>query len=396
MAISIVLSAADGIFSTLSNNQAQLTTLAQTSMARGTEFYSKGNYDAAARAFKTAIGLDPSTDNAPKAYDLLATAYVAQNKIDDAIKAYRASLSINPADDNAHLKLGNIYYGQKQYADAEKEYKAAVQLNPQSSTNFLSLGQAYLAEGKNDEAVSAFRQVVQMSPTDYGSHYALGQAYAKQGLSDQAITEFQKAISLKNSASEVRVDLGSLYADMGRTNDAQDQLNILSNLSSSYASKLSTYMHSVEKPKMTTAYGDGFSAGLGPGTPVYDLSPRLSSPGSSALLSIKIGFSKDMDLASIENPLNWSIKKATAGSLGGAYNWGLNSATDAQVSPVPVSVIYDETSLTATVSFVVKQNSAGSATIDPSHLIFKFMGKDTYQNSMDTSADEYSGLSKIV
>ena len=39
---------------------------------------------------------------------------------------------------------------------------------------------------------------------------------------------------------------------------------------------------------------------------------------------------------------------------------------------------------------------SGNGTIDLSHLVFKFKGTDEYGNVMDTAADEYNRISKIV
>jgi hypothetical protein len=67
-----------------------------------------------------------------------------------------------------------------------------------------------------------------------------------------------------------------------------------------------------------------------------------------------------------------------------------------QISPIPVSVAYDASSASATVSFLIQQNAAGTGTIDPSHIMFKFSGSDMYGNTMNTTADEYGGISQIV
>jgi hypothetical protein len=108
-------------------------------------------------------------------------------------------------------------------------------------------------------------------------------------------------------------------------------------------------------------------------------------------------FTKEMDAASVQNPYNWSITKAAYGSAGGAYNWGSPTPpTDVAISPVPVSVVFLPSSLSATVSFLVDQNTGADGTIDPSHIKFKFSGTDVYGNIMDTSADEYSGISMIA
>jgi hypothetical protein len=52
--------------------------------------------------------------------------------------------------------------------------------------------------------------------------------------------------------------------------------------------------------------------------------------------------------------------------------------------------------MTATVSFKIQQNSTADGTIDPSHLEFKFSGKDTYGNTMDTDFDQFIGFSGVA
>jgi hypothetical protein len=93
---------------------------------------------------------------------------------------------------------------------------------------------------------------------------------------------------------------------------------------------------------------------------------------------------------------NWSISRSTEARTGGPYNWGNITETDVKVTSTPVCVLYDPATLTAKVTFSITQNATGNGTIDLSHLVFKFKGTDTYGNVMDTAADEYSGISRIV
>jgi hypothetical protein len=109
-------------------------------------------------------------------------------------------------------------------------------------------------------------------------------------------------------------------------------------------------------------------------------------------------FSKDMDPQSVQDISNWLISRATTGAgPGGAYNWGLAvKPTEVNISPLPISVVYNSDTLTATVSFNVTQNSQGNGTLDPSHILFQFAGQDTDGNSMDPSANQYDGISQII
>lgn len=398
MSLTPISTAADALFSVFGNQQAQMGALAQTALASGADRALKGDYEGAAREFKRAIGLDSSPENSARSYDLLATSYIQLGRIEDAIKAYKSSIRMAPSDDNAHVKLGNIYFGQDRYSEAESEYKAAYRLNPTQSTNLFSLGQAYLTTGRHQEAENSFKQVIRMSPGHHGGYHALGQAYSKQGRYDEAISAFQKVISLKNTFYDVHVDLGYAYTDLGELDRAQEELKILEDKAPTLGALLSSYIHKHEKPKILAAYNaSGFVASRGPGTPVSELASSLSTPGVSHLFNMLFIFTKDMDASSVHTLSNWSISKTSSAAPGGGYNWGLPvPSSDIQIPPLPVSVVYRPDALTATVSFLIQQNATGNGTLDPSHIKFQFYGKDAYGNAMDTSADEYSGISKIV
>jgi tetratricopeptide (TPR) repeat protein len=390
---------ADLLFSALgSDKQSQMQTLAQTALARGADKYTSGDYKGAALAFRSAVALDPSHDNAIKAFNLMATAYLQANDTADAMKAYKSSISMAPDDDSAHVKLGNIYFSQQDYVNAEKEYTMAVRISPTSSTNILSLGQAYLAEGKFSDAERQFQQVIKMDPAHESGYYALGQTYSKEGRYNDAIAQFQKVVSIKSDFYQAYVDLGSAYADLKQPDKAQEQLDVLNKNKPDLAPLLSQYIDTVTNPKFASVYSpNGFSTQLGPGTHVYNLNWSLAAPNATKLFTMVFTFSKEMDPLSVQNPYNWSITQSQTGSPGGPYNWGLPiQQTDVGIAPIPLSVAYDTSSASATVSFLVKQNSTGTGTLDPSHIMFKFSGKDIFGNAMDTSADEFGGISQIV
>jgi hypothetical protein len=120
------------------------------------------------------------------------------------------------------------------------------------------------------------------------------------------------------------------------------------------------------------------------------------NPGASRTVSIQIQFDKQMDRGSIENPANWLISRAAGQGPGQAYNFGLPvSPNEARLPPMPSAVTWDEDNLTATVYFTVTQNAAADATIDPSHIEFKFSGKDIYGLKMNPKADQFNGFSGV-
>jgi hypothetical protein len=135
---------------------------------------------------------------------------------------------------------------------------------------------------------------------------------------------------------------------------------------------------------------------LGKGTPLVALNSYLINPGATRTVSIQIQFDKQMDRESIENPVNWQIGRAAGQGPGQAYNFGLPiSPNEAKLSPIPSAVTWDADNLTATVYFTVTQNAAANATIDPSHIEFKFSGKDIYGLKMNPKFDQFTGFSGV-
>ena len=310
-----------------------------------------------------------------------------------------------------HSALGLIYFSQKDFKDADKEYSKAVALNPNLASNVYSLGQTFIAEGRYTDAETLFKRVKLLTGSnDPSGFYALGQDYRKMGRYDDAVAQLTQAVKLDKSYSDAYVELGKTYADMKETDKAQQQVNILSDLAKSQSTtqsqstlqsqltELQDYISKAAAPKITAAYSSsGFLPVFGPGTSVSTMNSALNDPNSSQTFTMNFTFSKNMDAESVKNLSNWLIRRTSTSDPGGAYNWGIPvKASEASLSSVPISVTYNSKTNTASVMFRINQNSDASATLDPSHIMFQFSGKDASGNSMDHSADQYSGVSKIV
>jgi len=194
------------------------------------------------------------------------------------------------------------------------------------------------------------------------------------------------------------VDLGYALVDSGKVDEAYSQAEILAETDQSLSLELKSYINKVASPEFMIAYSDsGFNPKLGPGPSLTLLDADLSSPNSSQEFTMKFVFSTEMDLESVENPYNWMITRASGETGGGLYNWGMPiPSTEVTLPLFPESVYYDSLSQTATVTFAITQNSDANGTLDLSHIVFRFYGKDAYGNKMSPSADQYSGISKIV
>jgi len=384
--------------SATANTQAKMDSLAATILGQGIDFFQNKEFEKAIDRFKQAAALSPSSDNSASAYNYMGIAYINLEDTDKAIKTYKEAIRLYPADETFHTALGDIYLQEKMYEEALEQYEAAVNLNSNDAEARYSLGQSYVTAGELDKAGKQFKEVIRISPNNASGYYGLGQLARAEGNLNEAVNYLTEAVRKDKNFELAYVELGYAYADQGKLDKANEQLSVLEKENSDYATKLEFYITQATQPRIiATLSTNGFNTSLGPKTNVSTLSATLDHANKSKLFSINIAFSKEMDMASIINPYNWKISRATIQDNGGVYNYGINpSSKEALILPSPAYVFYNTETNTATVHFRISQNTTANATIDPKHIVFKFSGFDVYGKPMDTSADEYSGFSSIA
>ena len=391
-------SSADSLFSAMLTQSSGLENLANAALQRGIDAYTKQDYTTAVKEFKRSVGIGRGSSFAADAAQYLAMSYLQLGDTENAIKAYKSAFQIDPYRDDIHLKLGNLYFSQGKYEDARGEYAEAVRLNP-STVNRYSLGQAYIELERFSDAETQYSEIQRLAPQQAGGYLGMGQIYSRQGNHEEAIRQFKEAVSRDADLYDAYAQMGYSYADLGDMESAQDMVDTLERLEQTdLADTLGRYMYKVDPPKMLFAQSAStFPFPMGKGTPLVALNSYLMNPNASKTLSIQIQFDKQMDRESVENPVNWQISRAAGQGPGQAYNFGLPiSPNEAKLPPIPSAVTWDEKNLTATVYFTVTQNAAANGTIDPSHIEFKFSGRDIYGQKMNPKFDQFTGFSGVV
>ena len=386
------------LFAAMIQSPSRLEDLANNALQKGIDLYMDENYKEAAKEFRRSMGLAPASENSITAANYMANAYLKLDDTENAIKAYKTSLEINPNVEETHANLGNLYFSLERYDEAEKEYKEVVKLNP-DSVNYYALGQVYLATERYDEAEKVFNDVRRLAPDGASGYFGLGQAYSGQKRYDEAIAQFEQALDRDTSLLEAHAEIGYAYADMGQMDMAQTELDLLNQADSDLADTLDRYMYRVDPPKIkfASAYDSSFACYKPFKTEVSSLDSYLANANASKKFSMVFQFDKQMDRESVENRINWQIGRSTQYGPGNAYNFGLSvPSTEVTVFPYPENVSWNQENLTATVTFTIKQNATADGTIDPSHIEFKFSGKDTYGNSMDENFDQFIGFSGVA
>lgn len=394
------------IFSVMAQDRtAQRKQIAQYAIAQAAGYLQGGQNNDAIRAFKKAIAIDAQNATA---YDYLGKIYLSQGKNAEAIKAYKQLVRIQsnqtlvdtsksaPAAVDAHISLANAYLQDKQYAASEKEFKTAAKMSPNDPLPNYSLGLQYSNTERLPEAETQFLKAQKIAPKDGNVYYALGMVYNKQGRYEEAAANLKKALTLKKDFPNANYELGVAYDALGKSEDAQSQLAILKskNSATSQAQDLQSVLNKPAFTSMNTKNSGGFLGLLGPGTPLWMLdSTLLTAPDSSKTFSATFTFSTSMDLSSVINTQNWSISRAK-GSDGGYYNYTMPlTSKEVDLPSKPESVFYNALTGEATITFTLNQNATGDAVIDPSHIVFKFTGKDSSGREMDVNANEIDGYS---
>ncbi len=385
------------IFSAAQQQPAQLESLSNTALTRGIDLFMRKDYKGAIKDFQRAIGLSPLSAYSIDAAHYMADAYQALGDPKNAIKAYQTALRLNPSRDDSHLKLGNLFFSEERFSEATAEYEKAVTLWP-SAENTFALGQAYMNIGRHSDADSQFNKVLRMAPQKPDGHYGLGLNAARQGRYREAIGLFESAIRLDKGFDAAYAEMGYAYAGLGQIDEAMEIVADLKDRAPDLAGTLSNYLYEVDPPKILFSYttSSSFQYYMPSKTPVSSLDAYLQTANASKTFTMKFQFDKEMERSEVENVMNWQIGRSSGIGPGTAYNFGLPvPQTEIQPPPIPVNVYYDAKEMTATVYFKIQQNATADGTIDPSHIEFRFAGKDAFGLKMNPDFDQFTGFSKV-
>jgi tetratricopeptide (TPR) repeat protein len=368
------------------DTNSQRAQLAQYSILRAAAYLRDNKNEEALKTFKKALAFDPQNTTAQT---YIGKLNLAKGNTFEAIKIFKTMVQAQPGSVDARMNLANAYIQDKRYSESEKELKAASRLDPSNPLPTYTLGLQYTSTNRLTEAENLFLKVKQGSPKDGNVYYALGTVYNKQGRYEDAAKNLEKALSLKKDFPAANYELGVAYNALGRPDDARKQLSILQKTSPEQARDLKFIL---EKPQMLFMDQNNnrkFNQLLGPATPLWMLDPTLLTARASAQISVAIQFNNEMNMTSVMNPANWGISKAN--NTEGGYYISQIGGREVTIPSSPTFVSYNPETRQANVTFSIQQNALGNATIDPSHLVFKFSGIDAAGRQMDTLADQIDG-----
>jgi tetratricopeptide (TPR) repeat protein len=181
--------------------------------ARGEE--NAGNYEAAERIYKRALGVVP--DN-PETLKRLGVLEQTELKFDDSIQLFKQVLAGNPEYKGVNFFLGLSYFGKNDFAESINSFERELKTpRPHPRTHYY-LGLALQSAGRIDEAISHLNQSLVQDPQDADALYELARLHKNASL--HAIEMLR---SLDPDSFQLHALMGEVYADQERYSDAIEQ-----------------------------------------------------------------------------------------------------------------------------------------------------------------------------
>ena len=182
---------------------------AEEYLARGIEYYNKGNFDQAMSDFNKAIKLKAAYT---RAYMYRGLAYVAKNDLDKAIDDYNKALTLEPKNEEAYYIRGIAYSGKKDIDKAIADYNKAIELNPQYVQAYLNRGFIYIVKGKPEQVLADVNEVMKINPKVPIAYFLRGLVYSNSNNLEQGISDYSKAIELNPNYIEAYFNRALAYA----------------------------------------------------------------------------------------------------------------------------------------------------------------------------------------
>jgi DNA-binding winged helix-turn-helix (wHTH) protein/TolB-like protein/tetratricopeptide (TPR) repeat protein len=220
---------------------------------------------ASARAAASrALELDPGLSEAQVALGQIAMSF--EWDWDAAEKAFRTAITLDPEDASAHHRYSHLLIARSRDSESYERSVRAVAIDPLDVTMQIHLGYHHYMAGELDLATAQLERVLQRRP-HAEAHNILAHVYERQGRYEEAVAELRKGEAL--GGIDLRGVLGYLLARAGRRDEARAVLAEL--LAESARREVSGY----DLAKVHAGLGDGDEAFAWLRRAVEDRDPNL-------------------------------------------------------------------------------------------------------------------------
>lgn len=154
----------------------------------------------------------------------------ARGRRDAAIKAYKRALSLNPDHPEANARLGKLLLESRRYPEAETYLQRAVTFRPRDFDLHVSLGELYYHLGESQLSEQAFAQALVLNSRHSDPHAWLGILAYEDNRMPEAARSLEHAVALDPANAVARFYLAQLSYQLNDPLRANYQLQMVHRL----------------------------------------------------------------------------------------------------------------------------------------------------------------------
>ncbi len=162
---------------------------------KANEFYNKGDFPNAIKAFETTVATDKNFFNG---WFGLAVIYHETGELDKSLYSYQQALAIKTDDAGIHSNMGALYLDLGQYIKSVESCKKAVELRPDYARAWENLGVALSCLELYDESIQAFQHCLKFRPDHDETLFKLAAVYFQSNDFVKADEFFEKVVDIND------------------------------------------------------------------------------------------------------------------------------------------------------------------------------------------------------
>jgi tetratricopeptide (TPR) repeat protein len=181
------------------------------------------DYKGAETEFRSAMNLDPSSEEAVTSLALLYNETGENKKAADVL----SSVPEDHRTSKMYAALGYTYEQQKDYKQAIAAYKQAVKLDKENVDAMRGLAQNLANDNQTEAALSEYQMVQDADPQDYQAPLRMAEIYRRDGKFDLAMENLKKAEALSQDSLEIPYNEALVLEAQGKYDEAAATLQKL-------------------------------------------------------------------------------------------------------------------------------------------------------------------------
>ena len=185
----------------------------------GETAYFENNWNAAIKAYESALSLDPNIKD-ENLFALLGWSYHKIKNYEQALKNLNKAIQL-ASHAGYYVDRGVIYLELKNYEQAINDFNKALELNPDASYSYFGRGKAYNALGRYEQAVNDFTKYIQHYKNEPHAYNHRGGVYKSLKKYEQAINDYNTAIKLDSKEPVYYFNRGLTYEEWQHYKEAK-------------------------------------------------------------------------------------------------------------------------------------------------------------------------------